>query len=172
MKKTSVNHCFSSCLSWTTFKIKRRRRTLAEDHKVRWGWLKFMYIYTIVGAGGFGLAILFVPEIVKTVFGWPVKEPVAFGIIGSSYLAFGILSVFGLRAPLKFIPVLLLQLCYKSIWFIGVIIPMIIYGRIPNYAIYLMIIFLTYIIGDLIAIPFSNLFAQDSSQERIDRLRM
>ena len=28
---------------------------MSNDPKVRWGWLKVMYIYTIVVAGGFGL---------------------------------------------------------------------------------------------------------------------
>lgn len=44
-----------------------------EDGNVRWGWLKFMYIYTIVGAGGFVLGIIVIPNARKSVFRWPVK---------------------------------------------------------------------------------------------------
>lgn len=99
---------------------------MSKDVKIRWGWLKGMYIYTIVGAGGFGLGIIFLPEVIKSMFRWPVNEPVAFGVIGSAYVAFGLLSLLGLRSPLKFAPVLLLQLCYKSIWFIGVLLPLLI----------------------------------------------
>jgi hypothetical protein len=124
-------------------------------------WLKGMYIYTIVGAGGFGLGMIAIPEVLKSMFGWPVTEPIFLGIVGSVYLAFGILSIFGLRSPVKFVPVLLLQLCYKSIWFIGVILPLLLSAEFPSYAIFTAIIFATYIIGDIIAIPFSYVFAKE-----------
>ncbi len=137
---------------------------MSEDINVRWGGLKFMYIYTIVGAGGFGLGMIVVPEVIESMFGWPVEEPIALGIVGSVYMAFGILSIFGLRSPLKFVPILLLQLCYKSVWFIGVVLPLVVTGRFPNYAIFIAVIFATYIVGDLIAIPFSYVFAKQSDQ--------
>ncbi len=35
---------------------------MSKEFNVRWGWLKGMYIYTIVGAGRFGLGIIFVPK--------------------------------------------------------------------------------------------------------------
>ena len=135
---------------------------MSEEINVRWGWLKFMYVHTIVGAGGFGLGMIVVPEGIKTAFRWPVAEPIAFGIVGSVYIAFGILSILGLRSPLRFVPVLLLQLCYKSIWLIGVILPMLITGRFPTYAVLLVIIFATYIIGDLVAIPFSYILGRQA----------
>ena len=137
---------------------------MPEDSKVRMNWLKGMYIYTIVGAGGFGLGMLAVPELIKSVFAWPVTEPIVLGVVGSVYVAFGVLSIFGLRSPLKFAPVLLLQLCYKSVWFLGVILPLLVVGEFPTYAILLAIIFATYIIGDIIAIPFSYLFAKQSEK--------
>jgi len=123
-----------------------------------------MYIYTIVGAGGCGLGMIVVPDVIKSVIGWPHEEPIAAGIVGSVYIAFGILSIFGVRSPLKFVPVLFLQLCYKSIWFIGVILPLLFAGRFPNYAIIIAIIFATFIVGDLIAIPFSYIYAKQSGQ--------
>jgi len=122
-----------------------------------------MYIYTIIGAGSFGLGMIFAPELIKTTFSWPVNEPIAFGIIGSVYLTFGLASILGLRSPLKFVPVLLMQLCYKSIWFIGVVLPLLITARFPSYAIPTVVIFATYIIGDLIAIPFPYVFAKESN---------
>ena len=39
---------------------------MPEEHKIRYGWLKAMYIYTIVGAGGFGLGIIVMPTICQT----------------------------------------------------------------------------------------------------------
>lgn len=32
---------------------------VSKEINVRWGWLKFMYIFTIVVAGGFGLGAIF-----------------------------------------------------------------------------------------------------------------
>jgi len=135
---------------------------MSENINVRWGWLKFMYVYTIVGAGGFGLGIIVIPNVMKSMFGLPSQDPIVFGITGSVYLAFGVLSILGLRSPLKFVPVLLLQLFYKLVWFIDVILPLLIRGELPSYAVSFMVIFATYIIGDLIAIPFSYVFAKQS----------
>jgi hypothetical protein len=129
---------------------------------VRLGWLKVMYVYTIIGGGGGGLAIIFAPEFVKSVTGWTGHSWMMLGLAGSVYLAFGITSVFALRAPLKFAPVLVLQLLYKSIWLVGVMLPQLIRGYMPTYGIITAVVFLTYIIGDLIAIPFRVVFANES----------
>jgi len=137
---------------------------MSGNNKIRWGWLKGMYIYTIVVAGFLGVGIIVMPEMIKTKFPWPVEEPTAFGIVGSVYVAFGLLSILGLRSPLKFVPVLLMQLFYKSVWCIGVLVPLLVTGNFPSYAIPMVIIFVTYIIGDLIAIPFSYIFAKESKQ--------
>ena len=132
---------------------------MSREMKIRWRWLKGMYIYTIVGAGGFGLGILLVPGTVGSLVGGPPVEPLVFGITGSVYVAFALLSVLGLRSPLKFSPILLLQLGYKSIWFITVVLPMLAAGRLPAYGVLPVAIYTTYIIGDLIAIPFGYVFA-------------
>ncbi|UCH35844.1 MAG: hypothetical protein JSV65_05685 [Armatimonadota bacterium] len=133
---------------------------------IREGWLRFMYLYTIVGAGAMGVGIVTAPQAVKAAFRWPVDEPVALGILGSVYVAFGLLSAFGLRDPLKFAPVLLLQLCYKSIWFVAVLVPLLITGRFPGYGLPIAAIFATYIIGDLIALPFRYLLARPSGSHQ------
>ncbi len=137
---------------------------MSDNTKIRFGWIKGMYIYTILGAGLLGLGMIVVPETIKSTLPWPVDEPIAFGILGSVYVAFGLMSVLGLRSPLKFVPVLLMQLCYKSIWFIGVVLPLVIGAHFPSYAIPTVIIFATYIIGDLIAIPFPYVFAREQNQ--------
>ena len=135
---------------------------MSNDINIRWGWLKFMYWYTIVGAGGFGLGIIAFPNTMRSVFSWPNQDPIVFGITGSVYLAFGILSILGLRSPLKFVPILLLQLSYKTIWFIGIVLPMLLSGKFMAYGLLHVTIFASYIIGDLIAIPFSYVFAKQS----------
>jgi len=140
----------------------KKEKAMAKDMNVRWGWLKFMYLYTIAGAGGFGLGVLAMPATITTLFRWPVEEPVSLGVVGSVYAGLGVLSILGLREPLKFVPILVLQLCYKVLWFVGVVIPLLLSGRFPDYAILFVGIFTTYIIGDLIAIPFSYVFAKKS----------
>ncbi len=82
---------------------------MAELKGVRYGWLKVMYMVTIVMAGGYGLGIIFAPDKMKTIF-HASCDPVPYGIVGSVFLAFGFLAILGLRAPLKFVPILLFQL--------------------------------------------------------------
>ncbi|MHA1273224.1 MAG: hypothetical protein ACTSQJ_01250 [Promethearchaeota archaeon] len=123
--------------------------------------LKIMYFYTLIGAGSLGLIMLLAPTLVVNILNLPNYDPILFGVAASVYLAFGILAFFGLRDPLKYLTILFLQLLYKSIWFIGVIIPLLVLGQFPAYAILFVIIYATYIIGDLIAIPFPYLFSSE-----------
>jgi len=132
-----------------------------KNIKVRWSWLKFMYIYTIFGAGSVGLGRIIMPDVMRLIFGLPNSDQIsALGVTGSVYLAFALLSILGLRSPLKFSLILLLQLAYKSIWFIGAVIPLLLMGKYPAYAIPITLIYVSYIVGDLIAIPFSYVFAK------------
>ncbi len=137
---------------------------MTQGDTIRWGWIKGMYIYTILGAGGFGLAIIVMPKVMISIFSWPSQDPIVFGITGSVYLAFALLSVLGLRSPLKFTPILLLQLAYKVIWIIGVIIPALIDGSFPGSAVLPVVIFMSYIVGDFVAIPFSYVFRKQASE--------
>ena len=126
--------------------------------KVRYNWLKFMYVYTIV-AGGIGLGCLVAPGMLS-LFGYPTEEPIWAGVGYSVLLAFAIVSILGLRAPLRFSPVLLLSLTYKVTWFIAILVPLLVAGRVPSYAMSTGILFATFVVGDLIAIPFRYLFAK------------
>jgi hypothetical protein len=143
---------------------------MATQKKIQWGRLRVMYWYTIIGAGSFGLGIILIPDTMRSIFGWPDQDPIVYGITGSVFLAFGLISVLGLRSPLKFVPILLLQLCYKSIWIVGVILPMLVLGDFPSYGILSLVIFLTYIVGDLLAIPFSYVFTKQSEQQIFDKI--
>jgi hypothetical protein len=131
---------------------------MEDQIKIRYGWLKGMYIYTILGAGLSGLGMILMPKTYVSSMNLPILEPINFGILGSVYLAFGLISILGLRSPLKFVPILLVEITYKMIWFIGVILPLILKGQFPQYAIINTIIFATFIIGNAIAIPFKYLF--------------
>ena len=137
---------------------------MSKDFKVRWGWLKFMYIYTLVGAGGFGLGMVFVPDVIISMLKFPGQDPIVFGAFGCMLVSSGILALLGLRAPLKFAPLLLFQLFYKSIWFIAVLLPFLLVNDLQFYVIVFIGIFASYIIGDLIATPFSYIFSKESAQ--------
>lgn len=127
--------------------------------KIRWGWLRFMYIYTAIGTSAFGLATIFTPRLLQSLFGFPDQDQIFFGMLGSVLIAIGLLAIPGLKHPLRFLPVLLLQLLYKLLWLLTVFLPLLISGQLTGYAILLMNIFVIYIAGALIAIPFAHLFA-------------
>ena len=125
-------------------------------------WLKGMYLYTAAGAGLFGVAMLAAPGRVVVVFRMPEQDPIFFGLVASAYVAFGLVSLLGLRSPLRFAPILLLQLLYKSVWMVGVFIPLTLRGQISAYRLLLAVVFASYIVGDLIAIPFRDLLSTES----------
>ncbi|HTY90813.1 MAG TPA: hypothetical protein VMC84_06510 [Methanocella sp.] len=129
--------------------------------KIHYNWLRIMYAYTIVVAGGIGLLYLISPGTFMSLCGFPSEEPIFAGVAASVWVAFALLAILGLWSPLKFVPVLLMQLTYKLIWFIAVIIPGVIGGNLPSYSFPMVVIFATFIIGDLIAIPFNYVFAKD-----------
>jgi hypothetical protein len=131
------------------------------DYRIRWRWLRAMYIYTAVIAGGMGLATILVPGRVQSTFGMAAQDPVVFGLNGSVFLAFGLVALARLRAPLKYCPLLLMELLYKMIWFAGVVTPMLLRGELPQSAAVQAVIFATFIAGDLVAVPFRYLFAGD-----------
>lgn len=135
---------------------------LVQDTRIRWGWLKVMYVYTTAVAGVPGVGLLLAPEVTTSMMGWVVDGPIALGIVASVYASFGMLAAFGLRKPLMFVPVLLLQLLYKSLWFVAVFFPLLIAGRLPDVGPIFAVVFATYIVGDLIAIPFRYMFGQQS----------
>jgi hypothetical protein len=133
---------------------------MSTDVSVRWGWLKAMYIYNIFGAGGFGLALLFFPGTIQSMLRFPPQDPVTLGLYGSVLLAVGLISIVALRFPLKFVAILFIQLVYKPLWLAVVAIPLFLKGQFPFYVVFISAVFLTYIIGNLIAIPFSYLFSK------------
>ena len=68
----------------------------------------------------------------------------------------------GLKAPLKFAPIFLGQLAYKSVWLVAVFLPQIIKGTVPIYAWLIALVFASYVVLDIIAIPFSRVLAIDT----------
>ena len=135
-------------------------RTEVGVLKVHPNRLRFMYVYTIVTGGILGLAFLLAPSTMLSALGYPTEEPFLAGIVYSVWLAEGILLAFGLRSPVKFAPVLLLQLTYKLIWFVAIIIPHLVMGQLPTFAMTMSALYVTFVIGDIIAIPWRHIFVR------------
>jgi hypothetical protein len=134
---------------------------ILAKYTIRWRWLKFMYIYTATVAGAFGLGIILAPAGMRLILDMPTQDPVVFGLSGSVFLAFGLVAILGVRAPLKYCPVLLVELVYKVIWLSGVVVPLMARGEFPSRAITQVVIFATFVLGDLVAIPFRYMFRSD-----------
>ncbi len=137
---------------------------MAQEKKIRMGWIRVMYLYTIFGAGLSGLGMIISPKLTQRMFGLGEQDPVFFGVVASIWFAFGAMSVFGLKWPYRFLPVLCMQLLYKTVWIVAVIIPLMITGKLPDYAGLMIVIMISYVIGDLIAIPFHYVFGEEKTE--------
>jgi hypothetical protein len=100
------------------------------------------------------------PGAIQSALKYPPQDPVVFGVYASALFASGLIAIPALFFPLKFLPLLLLQLVYKPIWLGVVAVPLFLRGQFPMYVVVISAIFLTYIIGNLIAIPFAYLFSK------------
>lgn len=134
---------------------------ILRQYTIRWRWLRFMYICTIVVAGGFGIAEILAPARVQSMLDMPAQDPMVFGLSASVFLALGLIAILGLRAPLKYCPVLLVELSYKLIWICGVVVPLAFRGQFPASSLVQLMIFAAFIVGDFIAIPFRYMFGRD-----------
>jgi hypothetical protein len=93
----------------------------------------------------------------------PEQDPFVFGLTGSFFLALGLAAILGVRAPLKYCPILLVELLYKLIWLVAVVLPPALRYDFPFSTCVQTVIFVTFIVGDLIAIPFRYVFGRDIS---------
>jgi hypothetical protein len=130
---------------------------MKETQDVRMFSLRFLYWYTVLGAGAVGLWVLLSPRTFATAFLMPAQDPFILGVAGCAWLAFGIVAAIGLRSPLPFAPIFLVQLGYKVLWLAGVFLPQSLRGTLPSYAWVLASVFVSYIVLDLVAIPFRRL---------------
>ena len=67
-----------------------------------------------------GLAFTIWPQIIHHPTPWPLWHGVGCSLLG----AMSILAFLGIRYPLKMLPVLFFELIWKSIWLIGVALPL------------------------------------------------
>lgn len=135
----------------------------SPDSPIRYGWLKGMYGANVLISGPIGAGALLAPETFRSLMGLPPQDPIHFGIAsGAVPLAFGLVGLWGLLAPLRVAPVLLLQVCYKVLFLLAVALPLALAGQFPSYALPMLGIFGFFVAGNLIALPFSYLFGRGS----------
>lgn len=126
--------------------------------------MKFQYWMTAIVATALGLVVMFFPGITSEYFMFREQDQVVFGISGAVYFAFGLLSILGIRNPLKWLPILLLQFTYKVTWFIGVIGLLAVRGELDiRSSIWLICGYAVFVAGDIWAIPFRHLLASDDT---------
>jgi hypothetical protein len=119
--------------------------------------IRFMFVLNIVVALSFGLALLIMPIQMYSFVGNTSQE-VIWSSYGSSYMvALGLLAIAGLRSPVKFSMILVVQAIAKVVWLIGAIVPALIAGPMPFYAIYLTATFIPFIVGDLLVVPWRHI---------------
>lgn len=141
---------------------------MAMQYAVRWHWLKAMYILTVIVSGGFGLAMLVAPARIQSALEMPSQDPVTFGLNGSLFLAFGLAAIGGIRLPLKYCPILLVELAYKLIWLLAVVVPLAAQGKFPASAVVQVAVILAFVVGNLVAIPFRYMFGHEIVLSEVD----
>ena len=124
--------------------------------------LKIMYILTIVLAGGIGLMMLISPSFTMELFSQPAQDLYVYGVAAAVWTAFGLLAILGLRDPIRYMPLLLLQFIYKIIWLFAVFLPNVVVDGVRFDTITVLLVFLLFIIGDFLTLPFKELFKGES----------
>jgi len=124
--------------------------------------LKIMYIITIFGVGSFGLMMLIAPSFAIALFSQPAQDLYIYGVAAAVWATFGLLAILGLRDPIRYMPILLFQFVYKLIWIFAVLLPNIIVDGAQFYTIFLLIIFIFFVVGDFLTLPFKELFKGES----------
>ncbi len=120
-----------------------------------------MYITNIVLAGGLGLACLIAPSAVASFFGVPQEGGLwAAGYAYSYMVGLGIFGLLGLRSPMKFSGILLLQATGKIIWIIAIALPGIVGGTLQPFTGVIAVMFAFWAFGDLLAVPFHHFLAK------------
>ncbi len=79
--------------------------------------LKFMQLYTIVGAGGFGLLHLIAPNIFVQLLNAPSNTTMLGDMfVASVFLAFSVLAITNIKTSESYAPIAGFQGIYKTLW--------------------------------------------------------
>ena len=140
-----------------------------EYGEIRMGWIRLLYGCTAFLGITVGSTMLIAPDFSRKVvgipFSLPVQDPITYGALAGIWTTVGVLCAFGLRAPLKFLPLFTLQLVYKSFWFLFVFFPLIFQGQFPEHGWASAVGNLMWMILDIKAIPWKYLLSRDKPLE-------
>lgn len=122
--------------------------------------LRVMLGIAVLGAGAVGATTLLLPHMAGRFifFGATTVDPYL-RILGALWLSLGLVAGLGILQPINFIPVLLIQLIYKSVWLVVVAYPAIIKGNRETGLLFLCGLFTIWVAALCFVIPFSRLFA-------------
>lgn len=81
------------------------------------------------------------------------------GVAFSFWAALGLLSALGLRYPVKMLPVLFMQLCYKTVWLVTIALPIWTSGQWDSSAPSLFGAMIGGALADLLVIPWAYVYA-------------
>ena len=132
---------------------------------IQYWWIRLLYVCTALMGISTGLIILLAPDrfarnIIGLPYCLPSQDRIMFGMVGGFWLTM-VMAVLGLRAPLRFLPIFLIQLVYKSSWFLFVFFPLIVSGSFPKHGWAMVTINALWMAMDVKAIPWGYLFSTD-----------
>ena len=112
--------------------------------------MRTVYLLTFVGVGSWVW-----PEIINHGALWdPVK-----GVAFSFWAAYSVLMGLGIRYPVRMLPLLILQLFYKSVWLLAVGLPLRSAGQADPVAAGMIDTFAIAVVLDLLVIPWPYVLA-------------
>ena len=110
--------------------------------------MKALYLLTFIGLA---------PFVYKEIFITGIQDPL-YGVAFSFWAAYATLMLLGVRYTLQMLPLLLLQLFYKSVWLIGIAYPLWATNNLSTETMGMVRDFSIAIVLDLIIIPWSYVF--------------
>ena len=123
--------------------------------------LKLQFWHTALEVIPLGLLIILFPKQAAKAMHLEEQDQTVFGICGAVWLAFGLLATRGIRDPLKWSPLLVLQFTYKVIWFTMVLGLMAARGEFElERAKGFMLGFAPFVAADIIAVPWKYLLGR------------
>jgi hypothetical protein len=79
--------------------------------------LQFMYLAAILGSGIAGAVVLFAPAVaMRYVFLSEVADDHVTRVLGAAWLGLGLISLVGIEDPIRYSPVLALQMVAMAAW--------------------------------------------------------
>ncbi len=123
-----------------------------------------MFAANVLGAGVPGLLVTFFPAFTQRyLFDGVTQDGLVFGVTGSVWFAIGLISVRGLRNPVQFAGVFLVQIVYKTVWITLVGLPAVAAG--DERASFFFVFFALITLGFAFAVPWQQLFRGPALEE-------